>query len=187
MTLVLIVLLLTVTAQGRPADEEPTLCETGGPTNNTKTYCSFQEGKPVRIVAHGDLDEGCKFLARECCYMERIRNIEDDSELCDRFEQPTGCWGEPDFLVTEKKLGWEHGTCTLTLSSTSSEDQGMYEVVFPSSKKTNKNIEVKVVKTSSVFIPLVVFAVLLALAALAALIATYYFLIYRKRGSMSQR
>ena len=191
MTLVLLVLLLTVTAQGKPAEEKPALCETGGPTNNTKTDCSFQEGKPVRIVAHGDLDEGCKFLHtskdRVCCYMESIRNIREDAELCDRSEQPRGCRGEPDFLVTEEKLGWEHGTCTLALPSASSGDQGIYEVVFPSSQKTNKNIEAKVVKSSGVFIALIVFAVLLTLAALAAIIATYYFLIFQARERSPQR
>ena len=63
----------------------------------------------------------------------------------------------------------------------------MYEVVFPSSQKTNKNIEAKVVKSSGVFIALIVFAVLLTLAVLAAIIATYYFLIYQTRERSPQR
>ena len=56
------ILLLAGGGAGAPGEEHPVICETGGPKNHTKVDCYLPQGKPVKIVAHGDLDEGCKFI-----------------------------------------------------------------------------------------------------------------------------
>lgn len=162
------VLLLAGAGSGAPVEEQHVICETGGPKNDTKTECYLPQGKPVKIVAHGDLDEGCKFIhtnkERTCCYMDRVRNFKKDTELCDRFQQASGCRGEADFIVTEKKLNWDHGACNLHIQSFRSEDLEMYKAVFPNDKKTNKIIEVKEVMNESIIIIAVVVPVLIVLA-----------------------
>ena len=166
------ILLLAGAGSGAPVEEQSAICETGGPKNHTNIECYLPQGKPVKIVAHGDLDEGCKFIhtnkERTCCYMDRVRNFLEDTELCDRFQQPSGCRGEADFIVTEKKLNWDHGTCTLHIQSFRPEDLEMYKAIFPNDKKTNKIIEVKEVMKGSIIIAAVVVAVLIVLAFLLA-------------------
>ena len=163
--------LLASAVAAKPVDEEPLLCESGDPKNDTKIDCKFQQGKPVDIVAHGDLDEGCKILhiteERTCCYMLRVRNFREDPELCDRLQQPSGCWGEADFLIEEKKVNWDHGTCTLHIPSLRSQDMGMYKAVFVNDQNTNKSINIEEVKSSTLLIVLpVALGIIFILAAI---------------------
>ena len=153
----LCVILLAVSTAGRPFGKKPwdgnrneTVCETSEKADEElHTRCTFEEGKSVKIVAFGDVDEGCKFLHRKedgsvCCYMDKVRSGRDDPELCDRTQQPAGCRAEADFLVTENKLNWDHGTYTLKLTNFKGTDNGEYKAVFPDNKthKTNKIINV---------------------------------------------
>ena len=165
------VLILAGTISGTPIAKatKPELCETGYPRNPTKTNCSLPLGKPVSIVAHGDVDEGCKFLHtsnnRTCCYMDKVRNFQEDPELCKLSQQPAGCRGEDDFIVSKKRRGLNHGTCTLDISSFKPEDLGMYKVIFPGDQKTNKIINTKnIYNTSTVTVVIVLLVLVLLLA-----------------------
>ena len=171
----LLVLLLAGTISGTPIATgiKPEDCETGYPRNPDQTNCYLPLGRPVTIVAHGDVDEGCKFLHtsnnRTCCYMDKVRNFQEDPELCDRARQPAGCRGEGDFIVNEKRRGLNHGTCTLEISSLKTEDLGMYKVFFPGDQKTNKIINTKKINntiTISVVSVLLVLVLLLATTSL---------------------
>ena len=145
-------ILLAVSAAGKPFGKKPwdgnrneTLCETSQKADEElHTRCTFEEGKSVKIVAFGDVDEGCKFVqskedGRVCCYMARVRNGRDDPELCDRTQHSSGCRAEADFLVTENKLDWDHGKCTLKLPNYKATDNGEYKAVFPDNKRNKSN------------------------------------------------
>ena len=174
--LALLVLILAGPTAADPVEKLSESCETGYPRNPTKKECHFPLGKPVSIVAHGDIDEGCKFLHtsknRTCCYMHKIRNFKEDNELCERIKQPAGCRGEGDFNVTEKRRGGDHGTCTLEISSLKPEDLEMYQAVFPGDQKTNKIINIKEVKTMTT-VTVVVIVLIVVVFLLAILLAVF--------------
>lgn len=178
--LVLLALILAGLTAAKPVEKLES-CETGYPRNPSKKECHFPLGKPVSIVAHGDIDEGCMFLhtsnnrSLPCCYMEKIRNFQEDPELCHRARQPAGCRGEGEFNVTEKRRGVDHGTCTLHITSLKSEDLEMYQAVFPGDQKTNKIINVKrveEVKNASAGTVVVIFISVLVIL-LAVLLAVF--------------
>jgi len=185
-----IVLILAGTTVGTVTKApKPNLCETGYPRNPAKTVCDLSLGKAVSIVAHGDVDEGCMFLHtsknRTCCYMHKIRNFKEDNELCERIKQPAGCRGEGDFMVNEKRLEPDHGTCTLEISSLESEDLELYQAVFPGDQKTNKIISIKEIENEATINWTTIAVVVIAI--LVLLLGTIILLIRLKKINIPER
>jgi hypothetical protein len=119
---------------------------------NPNITCTFDIGtNNATLVAHGDIDDGCKFIvtnrdgSERCCYMDSNSPYMDPNSphKCKQEDQDRSCRDASNFLIVENKITYRWQQCMLFLSDFQSSDEGEYQAVFLRNNKHKRRFNVR--------------------------------------------